>query len=368
MAMRNFVEELDWTPSYEVPGTFGVDQIAGHMIVEHGLDNAAAISFLRRPARSIDLRTDQLRSLLTISYNNLIEWHLFVSADDARWINNLADRSSSPAADRPIQITPESLSSTVSFPGLTRFGYDDSFSKPIKPCDEALIRTITRWKEFIKADYPSVDSRNLSSLFNSLIFVRGCEDRNLNQTSDTTQVLLSTLTMMSHDDIDFVAVLEHSLSRLEIDTPRAEFVNIDSLQPFRAIDTATAYNLIRDLYKPREAGYEFNFALTSKHALSRIYEKYVALFQQDELEAEYEQLSFISPAPKTIASRRSGSVYTPQFIAGFFARFIRDNLTPKSFRELLSIDPACGSGLFLRTLLELQCDPSLQGTVPSTIR
>ena len=107
MAMRNFVEELDWTPSYEVPGTFGVDQIAGHMIVEHGLDNAAAISFLRRPARSIDLRTDQLRSLLTISYNNLIEWHLFVSADDARWINNLADRSSSPAADRPIQITPE---------------------------------------------------------------------------------------------------------------------------------------------------------------------------------------------------------------------------------------------------------------------
>ena len=32
----------------------------------------------------------------------------------------------------------------------------------------------------------------------------------------------------------------------------------------------------------------------------------------------------------------------------FSLRFIRESLTPRSFRELRSIDPACGSGIFVR--------------------
>jgi hypothetical protein len=139
-----------------VPGTFGVDTVAGYMIVEHGLENAAAISFLRRPSRSFDLRADELRSLLTISYNNLIEWHLFLSTDDARLINNLADRNNSPVADLRIQVTEEGLSSTVSFPGLSRLPQDSYFPRPIKPCDGTLIATIGRWKSLIKADFAEV--------------------------------------------------------------------------------------------------------------------------------------------------------------------------------------------------------------------
>ena len=75
----------------------------------------------------------------------------------------------------------------------------------------------------------------------------------------------------------------------------------------------------------------------------------------------------VRPLPEEVHQYKSGAVYTPQFVAGFFARFIRDNLTPRSFRELRSIDPACGSGLFLRNLLELQCDPFAQGITPATI-
>ena len=99
MAMRSFAQELSWVPSYEVQGTFGLNSVAGHLIVEHGLENAAAISFLKSPFRSAQLSADQLKSLLAVSYNNLIEWHLFVSETDARWVNNLVDRASSPAAD-----------------------------------------------------------------------------------------------------------------------------------------------------------------------------------------------------------------------------------------------------------------------------
>ena len=367
MAMRSFVQELDWIPSYEVPGAFGVNSIAGHMIVEHGLENAAAISFLKTPARSLDLRADQLKSLLAISYNNLIEWHLFVSPNDARWINNLADRTTTPLADRPIQLTPDDLSSTVSFPGLSELIQESTFHRSIKPCDEALLRVISRWKGLLKADYQLVTNRNLSALFNALIFVRGCEDRNTDQVPGSTRVLMSTLAALSSPQIDIVAVLGESLTKIGIESQLTEYVDVDALAPFRILDVATTHNLFRDLYSPRDSGYEFNFSLMSKHALSRIYEKYVALFHPEESETVDGQLSFVKPVPKTTPLFKTGAVYTPQFVAGFFARFLRENLTPKSFRELRSIDPACGSGLFLRTLLELQCDPSAPGVIPSTI-
>lgn len=86
-----------------------------------------------------------------------------------------------------------------------------------------------------------------------------------------------------------------------------------------------------------------------------------------EAESEVEQLHFINPTPVEEPPSRTGSVYTPQFIAGFFSRYIRDNTTPRTFRNLRSIDPACGSGIFLRTLLELQCNPTVPGTTAATI-
>src|SRR5665213_2770084 len=90
VAMRGFAEQLQWTPSYAVQGSFGVDMVSSHLVVEHGLENSATISFLKAPFRASELDNTQLRSLLTISYNNLVEWHLFVSQYDVRRVNNLA--------------------------------------------------------------------------------------------------------------------------------------------------------------------------------------------------------------------------------------------------------------------------------------
>src|SRR2546429_2638870 len=76
VAMRGFAEELQWTPSYEFQASFGIDAAGDHLVVEHGLDNSAIISFLKSPYRTSDLSPFHLRSLLGISYNNLVEWHL----------------------------------------------------------------------------------------------------------------------------------------------------------------------------------------------------------------------------------------------------------------------------------------------------
>jgi len=367
MAMRTFAQELDWVPSYEVQGTFGVSSIAGHLIVEHGLEHAAALSFLKAPFRCAELGADQLKALLAVSYNNLIEWHLFVSGSDARWVNNLADRALSPEADTIVALNAGDLSRVLSSSKLDEVDRTTSLRRSIKSCDDAVLQVISRWKLLLKADYPNVENRNLSALFNALIFVRGCEDRNLDRPSGSTRVLLHVLGTRTEDHVDVLEVLRESLRQTEIASALGEYIQEAALEPFRTLDFATAHNLFRELYAPKDGAYEFNFALMSKHALSRIYEKYVALLRPEESDERSTQLSMIGALPKEVHQYKSGTIYTPQFVAGFFARFVRDNLTPRSFRELHSIDPACGSGLFLRNLLELQCDPFAQGITPATI-
>src|SRR5690606_21440205 len=87
-AIRGFAEELGWTPSYELPFSLVPDTAVDHLVVEHGLENAAVVSFLQSPHQPVDLDADRLRRLLTLSYNNLVDWHLFVSSSQVSYINN----------------------------------------------------------------------------------------------------------------------------------------------------------------------------------------------------------------------------------------------------------------------------------------
>jgi type I restriction-modification system DNA methylase subunit len=123
----------------------------------------------------------------------------------------------------------------------------------------------------------------------------------------------------------------------------------DRFAPFREFDWSTTYEMFRDFYKSSASPYEFNFAFMSKHALSRIYERFVALLEfEDDVSG---QLSFLPSIPLEKQPRKAGAVYTPQFIASFFVRYVRENVTPRMFRNVRFIDPACGSGIFARTLL-----------------
>lgn len=293
---------------------------------------------------------------------------MFVSGSDARWVNNLADRSKWLDGDRVQVLDDSNLAGVLASARLDELARTETLRRSLRPCDEALLQVVSRWKLLLKADYPSVDNRNLSALFNALIFIRGCEDRNSDDAHGSSRVLLRALEEhQANENVDVLATLRTALQQTGIDNPLADYVQEQALAPFGSVDFATAFNLFREMYAPKDAPYDFNFALMSKHALSRIYEKYVSILQPDEPSSQT-SIDFAQPLPKEAAPSKTGAVYTPQFVASFFSRFLRENLTPRSFRELRAIDPACGSGLFLRSLLELQCDPFAPGTTTETIR
>lgn len=165
--------------------------------------------------------------------------------------------------------------------------------------------------------------------------------------------------------MDFVAFIKAAFAKTEVVGTLSEYLKFTDLDVFSKFDHSTLLRLASDLYEPREAPFSLNFALMSKHALSRIYEKFVAIFVEDDRDAD--QLSFLKRPLIEKSQKHFGAVYTPQFIASFFARYLRENTTPRRFREMSILDPACGSGIFLRSVVEEQCNVSDRAITKSAI-
>jgi len=289
--MRGFASELHWTPSFEMHNSFGVSGVDDHLVVEHGLENSAIISFLKSPRRVVDLDPIQLRSLLAISFNNLVEWHIFVSETEVRYINNLTE----PYFDRIFVLTRSSTdcASVQQFDKLTTFEFaSQRHFRSIQACDDVLIKIISHWKRLLKADYRTLSNEDISAIFNSIIFVRACEDQARMQGELPPRLLLRTLEAQLEGNISIVNCISSALAECGINVP-TNVLDMERLSRLPSVDRLTAQLLFVDFYRPSFSAYDFNFALMSKHALSRIYERYVALLEFD----EDEQLSFISQLP-----------------------------------------------------------------------
>ncbi|MFM8295391.1 MAG: hypothetical protein ACKN9E_12705, partial [Microcystaceae cyanobacterium] len=87
--LSDFADNFEWTPSdsLDIPST--KDFANAHLIIEHGLEHQAVITFLKRPYS--DLSYSQRRSLLGISYNNLVDWHIQIESNQVNYIFNRCD-------------------------------------------------------------------------------------------------------------------------------------------------------------------------------------------------------------------------------------------------------------------------------------
>jgi hypothetical protein len=86
--LNDFAAELGWRPTdhLDLPDT--KDFSTGHLIVEHGLEYTAIITFLAGPYRFSNLTPPQKKSLVNASYNNLIDWNIAVDAEGVNFIFN----------------------------------------------------------------------------------------------------------------------------------------------------------------------------------------------------------------------------------------------------------------------------------------
>lgn len=347
-ALREFAHRFGWRPSDALEEYPGIESVAnGHLVVEHGLDNTAVISFLKTTHSFASLDFERRLRLLAISYNNLVDWHIFPDREGITTVLNRVE----PLAPRRvlIQEAPDAWRAE-SFEQITA----NHPTPNLKNLDQALIETVSVWKRSFAAELGNqVTTESISALFNAIIFVRALEDYRRFESPNTRRVLIEKWREMRGAGASLWDCARACLESLGAQPFPSELIDKSLLAPFDSLDRDTVSELFRDFYDNRFAPYHYDFSVMSKHALSRIYEKYVALLRTPDTE----QLTLFPDLPDEVVDRSLGAIYTPQYIARFFARFLRDNLTPRKFRTLCVADPACGSGMFLRTILEMQCDP-----------
>ena len=76
--LQEFSRELGWRPTdrLDLPALRGI--ASAQLLVEHGLENSAVVSFLRAPKQYSTLSSEERQSLLSVSYNNLVDWHVAI--------------------------------------------------------------------------------------------------------------------------------------------------------------------------------------------------------------------------------------------------------------------------------------------------
>ena len=143
--LNNFADNFQWTPSdsLDIPSTN--DFANAHLIVEHGLENQAVISFLNRPYA--DLSYSQKRNLLGISYNNLVDWHIQVESSQIIYIFNRCD---------PEKIVKAHQISRDNLDYLRSRAFEEISGQRHHPnlpaLDDALIDTISFWKRNLSVE------------------------------------------------------------------------------------------------------------------------------------------------------------------------------------------------------------------------
>ncbi|HRK52764.1 MAG TPA: N-6 DNA methylase [Cyclobacteriaceae bacterium] len=355
-----FARSLGWFPSDIVEESINTP-CTGHIVVEHGLDNTAVISFINSNLHYHDLLTKDKNEILQVSYNNLVDLHIAVDNKTVTAVHNRLDYATQEIYRGDLEDSGENLRSDF-FDELLR---KQKISPNIKSLDDAFIETISYWKRIIHADLSyQVNNEQISNLFNALIFIRAIEDTFNRKENIAAAVPRLVSNLLNQDDIILSSILTKTLSDLQIKEWPEYLIDLESIKIFDSkIHYSQVYKLFGDFYTNKFAPYSYDFSIISKHALSRIYERYVSILKIE----DSSQTSLFPRIAEEEANKLAGSYYTPQFIARFFTRYIsqiKGNAFNKPVRVL---EPAVGSGIFLRTFLEYQLNENFQTEIISAI-
>jgi len=345
----DFAKQLGWSPSYFIEPS-AVEKSNGYLVVEHGLQNSAIISFLK--GRNEDLTSIEEENLLSLSYNNLVNWHITI---DSRYINYYFILNSEKRKIETRKIEKDNESEALS---VSTF-YEVIEKKPnsnVKALDDVLIENISLWKRIISSDLGNnIDLVSLSHLFNSTIFLRSIEDskKRSNEIESNSKIFIEVLNANLCKNIsEVISTVEQ---KLDVIIP--EYI-VDKLRInlFNSINILDLKRYFNSFYENESNRFKYDFSIMTKQALSRIYQKYVSVLSVTKNLDTQTNLFDLYPIPIERINKENGAYYTPEYIARFFAKYLCKSYTEKEFDDLKILEPAVGSGIFLRTLIETQIE------------
>lgn len=355
--MDSFAKRNGWRPSEllsAAPETR--DYVAGHVVVEHGLSHTATITFLRDRRSFASLDSDTRLRIASLSYNNLVDWQIFPDVNGAAFLYTRSDL-----------LEPEFVSqkggSADPWTSTYFCKHIISRSRPKIPAlNESLIDTIRHWRRVLHSELGEAAASNeiLGDIFNAIILLRAVEDMKKwkGDIGSSQRIMLDPSD--THDEKSGFSLIETAAERLGV----SEWIssNIKNIRAIDRIPIKLQEHIIYDFYQNRYSPFQYDFSIISKHALGRIYEDYVGMLRAE----TSPQLYLFHKMSKVERERALAAVYTPQYIGSFFRRLWEQHNAPIDIRKARILDPACGSGILLRSMVEakLQANRCWQGEAP----
>ena len=337
---ETFSEEFGWRPNdlLDVPRALPTS----NLVVEHGLDNAAMLSFLPYDRNLGDIEPNEWRNILELSYNSLIDWHICIDRNNIQCLYNRSD------PPKTIYHDPFDQSNSSA---LTRTKFEQAIGIVPNPnviaLDGALLSTLSDLKSVLRIELGEVATpESISTLFNAIILARAVEDFHV-RTGD--RVNRPSLRINFADaEIDITEAIQRSIFESTDADASTTLFDLDLLRPFDNLSASVRKMLIERFYRHEHVPYDYDFSVMSKYALSKIYERYVSAMNHE----DSVQFAMFPTGNEEAWNKVLGGVYTPQYIASFFAKYLKKNMSIEKFVDSTVIDPACGSGIFLRAVLE----------------
>ena len=220
----------------------------------------------------------------------------------------------------------------------------DEVPRGAEPFDTFFLEQIESWRELLAKDLIQSNSgltqADLNYLIqqtiNRIIFLRICEDRDLEKYEDLKAVKDYKVLKKLFLDAD-----------KKYDSGLFDFIE-DKLSLKVDLDDSILISIFNDLYYPQNP---YAFSVVDPRVLGEIYE----LFLSKELIIENRKKLVVQEKPEVVQSK--GAVPTPQYIVDKILSQtllpLIEGKTPKEISQLRIADIACGSGVFLLAAYEM---------------
>ena len=209
-----------------------------------------------------------------------------------------------------------------------------------EPFDEYFLKQIKEWRILLGADIsknnPTINEETLNicvqRVLNRIIFLRICEDRNIEQYETLKQI-------GTYDELRQLFITADR----KYDSGLFEMLDEDQV----TISDDSLLAIFRDLYYPNNS---YEFSVVDPYIIGQIYE----LFLDEKLIIAQNGMVTTQPKPEAVDSQ--GAVNTPKNVTDIIVEqtlsTLYDGKSPDDVRNTKIIDICCGSGNFLLSAYE----------------
>ena len=327
--------------------------------------------YLEAKALRADLtRPEYVKQAITYAYNKGITWAVLsdfeglqiYNAQTGRLFINLSYDNYLRDFDDLWLLSKESFQTDALNERAEKYGA----LPPRLGIEQRLFNQLCHWREelfnqlHLHNEYLSVSQIDevIQRLFNRLIFIRNCEDRQIED-----RVLLSTVNEWrggGHKG-ELIEKLRHIFRDFDgyYDSDLFAYHLTDTKEVI--IESATIENILNGLYEIPGGMASYDFSIIDADVLGAVYEQYLgyvaAIVKQRAREAQARMdLGIPSETTFELTAKKQrrkehGIYYTPKFVTNYIVKeTVGRLLEERSYNEILNIkilDPACGSGSFL---------------------